>query len=558
MAIFFDNYDLGFFQEDERYMRGLWSECIQNGKPVNGYSGVYINHHMGDAEMIIRLVKSDESWDAIGIDTHSAGRCVWNVRMINTLQCTDPLEKRCLVKNAKDGCGMTVINIVNADVLPSFAEDEEIQLQMIAFSTAFHYYASEEEYVSSLPKNNDGETWGIAEGSIFPAGFLRNHSADNEAAETDDETDLYVLVHAKVKQLYWGTVQLGDTKRNCFIRCLMETQFGELEFVHTYDQVPEEERQNIRVGSTVSGVFVLSGDAAIYEYENGLVRNRENHLKLIRHSITKGDPERMRAVLAKDAVYQSETLRRDFHGPNEIINHFSKVASEGDSHYYVQTATIVELKEADGLLYPAGTRCAVLSQNAPENYESLAFIDMDDDGNIKRLLITADSRYVFRIDPRPKERELDFEMPDSVLEPVVNRARLHGLIDTNDTDCNELIESIKESNPFQATAKELAQYLRALPEGEFNDALQNTLGDLFETILKKEFTGFAPEAEPKIKNAREIGCQFFRDFHFLHQEYLPSDEQWTTDLVLVLTAVQMIAMRYVDRFARRDTPEEND
>ena len=296
---------------------------------------------------------------------------------------------------------MAVINIVNADVLPSFAEEEEIRLQMIAASDSFHYHASEEEYNASLPKDSHGKAWGVAEGSIVPAGFLNNHSADKEMSEVNDEADQYVLLQAKVKELYHGVIQLGEEKQDRFIRCMMDTQFDELEFVHTYDQVPEENRKNIRVGAVVSGIFRLSGDAAIYEYENGLVRDLENHLKLLRYCITGGDPERMRAVLAEDAVYQSETLHKITYGPDDIIRHFVRVAEEGDSHYLVQTATIVEHQEEDASMYPVGTRCAVLSQNQPEKYESIAFFDLDDDGNIKRLLITADSRYRFRVDPKP-------------------------------------------------------------------------------------------------------------------------------------------------------------
>lgn len=520
MAIFFENYDLDFFQEDEELMRGLWAMCIQDGKILKGYSGAYVNHHLGDAQMILRLRKREEKWEAIGIDTHSSGRCVWNVRIINTLPCEGggPFEKRCLVKRAEDGNGMAVINIVNADVLPSFAEEEEIRLQMIAASDCFHYHASEDGYNASLPKDNHGKTWGVAEGAVFPAGFLKNHSVDQETSEADDEADQYVLLQAKVKALYHGIIQLGEEKHNRFIRCIMDTQFGELEFVHTYDQVPKEERENIRVGATVSGVFRLSGDAAIYEYENGMVRDLENHLKLLRYCITGGDPERMRAVLAEDAVYQSETLHKTTCGPDDIIRHFVRVAEEGDSHYIVQMATIVEHKEEDASMYPVGTRCAVLSQNQPDKYESIAFLDLDDDGNIKRLLITADSRYRFRVDPKPVEKEPDFELPKTMALSMANRAVYTGLLDWDITDPDDLVERFEETGCFQKVAKEKAAHLRALPKDKFEDAFKKCLGELFESskvipqcmrrhmLTNRRSRDILPEVRLIIRNLHHPSC----------------------------------------------------
>ena len=332
----------------------------------------------------------------------------------------------------------------------------------------------------------------------------------------------------------------------------MDTQFGELEFVHTYDQVPEEDRENIRVGAIVSGVFRLSGDAAIYEYENGLVRNLENHLKLLRYCITGGDAERMRAILAKDAVYQSDTLQKTTYGPDDIIRHFARVAEEGDSHYIVQMATIVEHKEEDASMYPVGTRCTVLSQNQPDKYESIAFLDLDDDGNIKRLLITNDTRYRFRVDPKPVEKEPDFELPSSMALSMANRAVYTGLLDWDHTDPDDLAECFEKTGAFQETAQEKVAYLLSLPENKFGDAFCNCLGELFESTLREEFPIITSAIEQELEDAHDIGCRFFKDFQLHHQEFSPQDENWYSDLTIALTAVQVIAVQYAGEIAKRN------
>ena len=77
---------------------------------------------------------------------------------------------------------------------------------------------------------------------------------------------------------------IGDHADTPFIRCVVDTHFGELEFIHTLDQVPEEMRENIRVGSVVSGTCILSADVALHEYENGIVKDHEHNLRALRYA----------------------------------------------------------------------------------------------------------------------------------------------------------------------------------------------------------------------------------------------------------------------------------
>ncbi len=411
MAQYLENYDLGFFRESEENMRGLWAMIGQMGRPISGYSGgKYFNYHMGDVQMILRAERNGTELTAVGFDVHSVGSCVWDVRIISTSKCADAdsLEKRCLVKRHADRNGLTVINIVNADVLPSFEEDTHLRLQMIAFSTDFHYHANEEEYDLSCPKDENGKRWGLGEGTIFPSGFMRNHSitSDREKVIEDNELDQYVLLRAKVKKLYVGMFELGGEKLEQYIRCILDTQFGDLEFVHTYDQVPEAERDHLKEGSTVSGVFVLSGDAAIYEYEHGIVRDVENNLLLLRSALISGDTQRLKAILLPDTIYQADTVHQSFAGTEQIIERLSFIHENINRRVYAHLATIRSVDAPkEEALYPEDTRCIVLAYDEPKNYVSIVFIDTNDEGMVTRILTTSDSRYHFRLDIEPEESE---------------------------------------------------------------------------------------------------------------------------------------------------------
>lgn len=546
MAIFLKNYDLDAFAQSEDTMRVLWSMVIERGKAVQGYSGLYINHHLGDAQMIIRTVQKANGWNAVGLDTHSAGRCVWDLRVVSTLpdEDHDPLQKRCLV-TGREG-GMTVVDVVNADVLPSFAEDEEISLQMIAASSDFHYYADTDAYNASLPVNEQGKIWGIGEGSVIPVGFLNNHSVPRKN-DPDSEADRYVCICARVKRLYHGQLQLDEERWNGFIRCILDTHFGELEFVHTYDQVPPGEHDNIRVGSIVSGVFTLSGDAAINNYENGFVRDHETHLKLLRYTFTGADPDRLRPVLAGEAVYESDLSQQSFHGAEAVIRQIRYVQEHCDGRYYAYPATITSVDGEEEGLYPAGTRCLVLAFDDPDACESIAFVDTDEDGNISSIHTSTNSRYHFRLDPKP-DNDLPVELPESAAETLLHHAGMIFLKEKVTPE--ELEQTLSVPGPYTAIAGERAAGLDTLNDEPLKQAVTAVMTELFLETFRKQFPARTHDIGPMLDKAREQAALAPRDFLNLHRFIQSDDRQMKEDLFRCLVAVQLIAARYATELAQ--------
>lgn len=59
----------------------------------------------------------------------------------------------------------------------------------------------------------------------------------------------------------------------------------------------------MRVGAVVSGICIISGDVALYEYENGIVKDLEHNLRALRYSFVHGEAERLYSILAENAVY---------------------------------------------------------------------------------------------------------------------------------------------------------------------------------------------------------------------------------------------------------------
>ena len=180
MPNFIDNLGLSFIYDDEETTTGFFGHLIQNGKPINGYYGCpnFFNAK-GNIDFFVKTKMNNEgNLEVAGLDTHCCGRNVWELRNMGIdITPNDSLltERVFMFKNHADGSGMLPIHIINADVLPSFLEDDVVNMQMCAFPLDINYYADEDDYAEHQPETDDGKHWLIADGSLIALSFLHNH-----------------------------------------------------------------------------------------------------------------------------------------------------------------------------------------------------------------------------------------------------------------------------------------------------------------------------------------------------------------------------------------------
>ena len=403
MANLLENYGLEFFVEDEDAMMGFVAHNTKNGKAIPGYyDGLYLFNPMGSVEFWVKTERDEDGkLEVTGFDTHGGNRCVWELIHSGidiTPKDASKMERTVMFKrDDEEQGGLVPIELITADVLPSLMENDKVTVQVLALPLDINYYATEEEYAEAQPDGEDGHKWLINNGSLMALSFLYNHSLDRYEQGKEYASDRYVHFVATVKKVCHGVFEFNGKKHNTYIRCYADTEFGELEFDHTLEQVPEEMRDNIKEGSIISGVCILSGDVAIGEYENGIVKDFDHNLRLLRYSLEKGESERLTRVLAPDVVYETDTSGKSYHGAHSIIDRFTYVHDNRDSEYNTYFATIMEIDEP-GMEYPVGTRCIVLADEDEDGYESIAFITVDENGMITKIKISTDGRYHFKID----------------------------------------------------------------------------------------------------------------------------------------------------------------
>jgi len=401
MGTFFDNFNLGQLMENEDALEYLASTSLENGNEITGYYDCeYINHHFGDAQMVFctRKVHNDKKLKIDRWLIHSSGNCVWDVKVSELLafrKSEYPGEKIIGISNLKSE-DFAVVDVVNADVLPCYHPGEVIKMQMIALPIDEVYYLkNEEEYLNVFQNTYKDIKVGISNGAVLSTGLIHAISEDGEIDDLDFDNSM--LIKGTVEYFVPRKAIIAEGIEVNYIACVIDTVFGDIAVIHYLNQVKKEERENLCEGSILFARVILQGDVAIYDYEKGFVKDLDNNLKLVKYSMSSyGDPERLRAILSDSSVYYSEFYDSTYVGPDEIIDRFKYVI---DNRIYKYKAYIGEITgyttEEEGM-YTIGTKCILMVTGDKEYYESIVFIEQDNDSNITRIIVTSNENYLFK------------------------------------------------------------------------------------------------------------------------------------------------------------------
>lgn len=580
MANYLKHLGLESLVETEEDTVALMQYIAKKGHPIVGYYGLpYLNHHFGEAQFILRTARSEEvnGLEIVGMDVHVSGNAIWEVRIsgmdINR-EDADVTEQRCVVQNKDDGSGMVVVNLVNADVLPGFTAGEIVKLQMIAFPLDINYYKNEDAYAAVRGETIGGRTLLLDDGTMMPAGLMKNRNPESDDFETDEALDDVMLIRGTVKQLFHGTVELDGKECNTFIKCIISTHFGDLEIVHTFDEIKEEQQDNIKVGAVVFGAFVLSGDPAIFEYEDGAIFDEEHNIAVLRSTFAGADAERLRYALAENVEYIAEYNNKTYSGRDAVVERLNYVSKNSQEECFAEIATVYSVDEGEeDLPYGVGKRCIVLSYDEKTNYSAIAFTENDKDGRITKLVTSVNSRYHFEID-EDSEPVSDFdgiEVPESAFEAMINRAYYHGIIEDGIT-ADMVLQQMETVN---ADNSGLRQLLETVTEEDGEDVLERFFGYLFakaieEAYLENRSTGLLKkkptvaysvedarngvisshlkaEQQERLESAMKLGQQFAKDFLLIHMIREMKGEVPREDLPEALMFVRQLGRLYAPK-----------
>lgn len=407
MPIVLKAIDLEEVFDDDEFLLAWVGKSIEEGRSFGGYSGnIYSHKKYGNAEIYSCLVvnEEDKKLELEKFDIQISGACVWKVRYSDIPLKNDisyNMTRLSAVKNS-EGDGFTIMHLINADVLPSFLEDDEIEAQVVAYALDVHYYEDEGAFAATVPEcervkceNLNGYKILPAMGSVLPNGFLHGNivKMDNGTGEHDESDDELVTITGIVKAACVKAIKFDEEVLSKFIVIRLETQFGELDLVHSRAMITDEEALYIKEGAIVQAVAILSGDVAIKEYENGFVKNQKNDLAALRYALIKGNASRLKLIMAEDISYESVNADSVIKGKENVIAHLNYVHNETKTKYFSYLAT---LKNEN-----PGERCIILAEDEKYNFTSIVRIVVNEEGLISKIIITNNPNIKFKIDTKP-------------------------------------------------------------------------------------------------------------------------------------------------------------
>ncbi len=528
---------LDFLWEDEDLLERILLHTIEHGKAIPGYDDyMYFRNGYGAVELVVKTKLTVENGhnklDILDWDAHVAGPCAWTMRMITSIG--DPNNKErtlALMSNYEDASGGACIDLLYSEVLPARLKDEKISIQVVGFADFIEYFDTAEAYENSMPEPELGKRIYQAEGTVFPNGLFTNE--DGKVSEFQDVN----VVRAVVKQLYKGYIQLGEAEREeAFIRCVVDTNFGELEIVHTIDQVDEAYRENMKPGATVIAAVVLSGDPAIYEYEDGRIIDEEHDLDALREVFEKGKAWRIADRVADDCVYSSEVSGAHRLGKKPVLDRFNYVHRETRIDYTTLKATLTaDVETESGFAHPAGDRCIAVFGD--EKIESIAFVTYDEKNKISGITLLDGETVQVEVEYDPPNR--DFELEDlvraSIEQAVHARADLLGLTGDSREECD-----FSNEEDYREISAQMMRQIRAaaaLPcstTAELEEHYQDMIGEHFAK-------SFGHEGEELYLTH---GRRFYKDARFGVRPADLADEEFLQDLRRVMVYLHYLGKKY--------------
>lgn len=580
---YIENFGLEFLTETEEDALALCRAVCAQGKTIIGYHGYpYINQEYGWPQFIVRTALTDEgNLTVTGMDVHSSGETEWKFKIRQAYKAcenNDPLTRKVMAYKPTDGSGAAMITLVNADVLPSFLEDDEICAQMIGFPVHINYYESEEAYASEQPEMLNGNKMLLADGALFPSGIFYD-----KKDKTGEEENL-MLIRGTVKKAQRGLVQFGKEKCWNYIDVIIGTYFGDLEIVHTMEQVEESGRHLIKEGNIVSGLFVLSGDVAINEHKDGIIRDFEHNLAALRYTIQEGEAERLGCILNDKAEYVSEWAKTTYCGKEAIIERLNFVKnSNSQSSFYTHFATITSIDDGNEKLdYNVGDRCIVIAMETPDNFESICFMECDEENKITKIVVTHNSRYHFKIDEKVEYEDIfDGTPPDSWYESILLRSYFHSFLD-REVSKEEVENQSSRTNYYNDITKAVVANMKQNPAEDILEFLPKLYGYLFVKSIELQLNnnnsnhdltysvydfdmerivrGYEPNVYEerivkRLNASYELGMQFYKDFA-LQREGLKTEIGFEEDLIDSLVFVQQIGEVYAKTKLNNNVEEE--
>lgn len=522
------------FEDDETGMNYV-AYSVKNGEPIYSYYGMYVLKKFGRTDFIVSCEhgedeKGNKRLEFMDLNIIANGSCVWTLKVHSSIDLSNLSEvnsDRYCAFTREDEDGFAVVHVLNSETVPSYFPGETIKLQMNGLGALdIHYYSDEDEYLSE--RQSDKHELMQEINTVMPLGFF--------SGKTGQEKSVSCVV-GEVEKAYYGTFAVSNDEEGTsrpYIICRVSTQFGPLDLIHTLDQIDENDIRKIKKGSIVYGLFFLTGDAAIYEYDKGYICDYEHNLKALQYSLYSKKPERLKEILADDIIYYRDDTEQTIKGKENVLSYFTYVNSQQTGSVMPYIGNITEIY-SDGFL-KLGDRCIAFSYNDENVLDHFFKVEVNAEGKINRIYSIHTETGRFDPDVLLKNHSADLsDAPQYIEDAIINRAFFLGFLDRKKTDGEALFlrvqEAYKDNSSVVMFIKEYGE--QTIHRGDIYE--EPIFIEFFKQCIGKELSAFDSDDCNLILN--KSGC-FWKDFNY-HANTL--GKQKANELVKALQTMKVIA-----------------
>lgn len=423
MPRFYSEFGLDKTFNNNEEMFNFINYATNNANYVcKGYKYLFLRHDDNALQMYLTYLinETDKSLELCNIDTHIAGRCVWNLKVVSVDYDEQKKSEnysafiKALCTNENDE-GMVVVDIINPDALPRIGQGEIIKAQVMAFPCDIKSFKNEKEYRDFFPKLKRGikglpetknKTICLAPNTCFPFGFMHNHQCDekgekincqeNNTYQDDDIMSIAGEITKIEKQFYAYNNEKSDLDI-----LTIKTNFGPLQIAVSKKLF----NIDFNVGEIVLTQCVVSGDVLIDDYDKGAICDKEHYLSLFQDACERNDFSRFYNCIVDDCVYTTEwNDTHEFIGKEKIIEHLESVIKTRleqriKSFPFRTVISMIEEGETE-LIHCVGEKCVVVADDEKDNFVYIAFIDCNEENKINKIEIVTNSRYHFAVEEK--------------------------------------------------------------------------------------------------------------------------------------------------------------
>lgn len=498
--------------EDEKTVMNYLGYSFENGTPITSYYGTYVLKKYGKTDFLLscEIAKNEKGEDQLefkDLNLTANGTCVWDLKVHPSIDVSNFSEinsDRYCAFTREDGSGLIIVHVLDSETIPSYFPGEIIKMQVtgLAFGDV-NYYSDEDEYDEATRKNKHDMIPSVC--SVFPTGFMAGSSNFEKSIS---------LITGKVKQACYGTFELPDDDgepARPYLVITAETNFGDIDLIHSFDQTSEEELKIIQTGSIIKGLFVVTGDAGIFDYDKGFVCDFEHNLKALHYAIYSKAVERIKFILTDDIVYSRDDGVKTVSGKDEVVSYLRYVCDNADEEVYPWLATITEAPDGD--TFAAGDRCIAFAYGNETSIQNLFKITLSEDGKISRIDSIRNTACKFEVEYPAEREDDDLGIEDhGVEDSVLTRATLFGFLNEDKINKEEILNRSK--NIAESIINELNQYIEDIDVPRLSndeDYRKGVFSKFFADVIGDHINEFDYDDQVLI---RENSGNFGLDYHF--------------------------------------------